>query len=163
MIFKTNNLIFIALFLFLLGSCDYLEVKKTSSEEILNEELKTFNWNELDAYPTFEDCDSEGSKQEKRTCFEKKISDHLGAHLANQNFVVSEDLSDTLQLTFLVSDKGIVSITKIDVKSTTRSAIPLLDETLMKFTDSLPKVFPAIKRGQQVTSQFKLPIVLASN
>ena len=42
----------------ILSSCEYFNVKKTSSEAILKEELQTFNWNEVDAYPSFSDCDS---------------------------------------------------------------------------------------------------------
>ena len=45
-----------------LCSCKYLETKKTDSEAILSQELKTFNWNEVDTYPTFTVCDSLSTK-----------------------------------------------------------------------------------------------------
>ena len=56
-----------------LASCEYFNVKKTSSEAILKEELQTFNWNDVDEYPTFSICDSLTSKQEKKTMFWKRF------------------------------------------------------------------------------------------
>ena len=50
----------------MLMSCQYFNVKKTSSDAILKEELQTFNWNEVDEYPSFPECDSAITKQEKK-------------------------------------------------------------------------------------------------
>ena len=43
---------------FLLNSCefDFKIDKKISKDEFLQEELKSFNWNEVDQYPVFENC-----------------------------------------------------------------------------------------------------------
>jgi hypothetical protein len=140
-----------------------LNVKKTSSEEILKEELQTFNWNELDTYPTFSSCDSVSSKTEKKVCFESVLTNHLSNYLAEQNFVVSNDVEDTLELTFIISEVGKASITDIKIKEETVSELPNIKSILQKSIDSLPQIFPAVKRGQQVTSQFKLPIVISVN
>ena len=153
----------VALILLLFTSCEYLNVKKTSSEEILKEELQTFNWNELDVYPTFSICDSTITKIEKKQCFETILTSHLSGFLADVNFVVSQDVNDTLELTFVISDLGKASITDIKVKEETLLELPDIKEILQKSIDSLPKIFPALKRGQQVTSQFNLPVVIQVN
>lgn len=151
------------LILLLFTSCEYLNVKKTSSAEILEEELKTFNWNELDVYPTFSDCDASTSKIEKKQCFETIITNHLSDYLANQHLVVSQNVIDTLQLTFAVSDSGDARILDIAVKEETLLILPEIREIIKVGIDSLPEIFPAIKRGQQVTSQYKLPVVISVN
>ena len=51
-------------------SCNYFDAKKVSADDILEEELQTFTWNEVDEYPSFEMCDSLSSKAEKKQCFE---------------------------------------------------------------------------------------------
>lgn len=153
----------VSLILLVFTSCDYLNVKKTSSEEILKEELQTFNWNELDVYPTFSVCDSATTETEKKACFERILTNHLSESLANQNFVVSQEVSDTLELTVIITGEGKTSITDVKVKDETVSELPSLKQVLHKSIDSLPKIFPAIKRGQHVTSQFKLPVVISVN
>lgn len=149
--------------LLLFISCDYFDVKKTSSDEILQEELQTFTWNDVDVYPSFEECEVVGTKLGKKQCFEKVLTSTISNYLANQDFVVSHDISDTLMLAFTISDQGKTTITSIKVKEETIMQLPDIESILHKSIDSLPEVFPAIKRGQQVTSQFKMPIVISVN
>jgi len=153
----------VTLILLLLTSCEYWNVKKISSEEILEEELQSFNWNELDVYPTFSECDAATTKIEKKQCFEDMLANHLSRFLENEHLVVSQDVNDTLQLAFVISDDGKASITDIEIKEKTLSQLPDVKEILQKSLDSLPQIFPAIKRGQQVNSQFKLPVVISVN
>jgi len=44
------------------SSCNYFDKKKVYSEDILKEDLQTFNWNEVDEYPTFAVCDNASTK-----------------------------------------------------------------------------------------------------
>ena len=48
----------------------------------------------------------------------------------------------------------------MEVDSLTNQEIPNIKVLLAKSIDSLPKIFPAIKRGQQVKTEFKLPIII---
>ncbi|MBT8309295.1 MAG: hypothetical protein HKN96_07485 [Flavobacteriaceae bacterium] len=155
--------IYILLLLLVFSSCNYFDVKKTSTEDILQEELQTFNWNEVDDYPSFEACDSSASKVDKKQCFANIVTKHITNHLENQKFVVSNDVSDTLQLTIVITEDGKASIKKIIAKDETLEELPNLTEALYNCTDSLPKIFPAIKRGQQVNTQFTLPVVISVN
>ncbi|MDO5968577.1 hypothetical protein Q4Q35_02045 [Flavivirga aquimarina] len=148
------------LLIILLTSCEYFNVKKTSSEVILNEELQTFNWNEVDEYPTFALCDSLSNKQEKQQCFTNVLTDHIFKYLQDQIIVVTKDINDTIDLKLRVSETGIVTILETKVDSLTIKEIPNINKLLSKSLDTLPKIFPAIKRGQQVTTEFKLPIII---
>ena len=143
-----------------LFSCNYLNVKKTSTEEILNEELQTFNWNEVDEYPTFSACDSIDSKVEKQECFYKKISKHIATHLENQHFVVVNTVEDTIRLTFTISENGNPTITALEISDATLNELPEIKSQLINSITTLPEIYPALKRGQQVKTEFILPIIV---
>jgi len=149
--------------LFFVCSCNYFDVKKTSSEDILKDELQTFNWNELDAYPTFSVCDSLLTKQEKKQCFQNTLTHRVMQDLSEEHFIVSQDIEDTIQVTFSVSETGVLEITTIEATNNILSEIPDIKASIRKSMDSVTGVFPAIKRGQHVRSEFKLPIVIKAN
>lgn len=148
----------VLILLFLVTSCNYFKVKKTTSETILKEELKAFNWNEVDQYPSFSDCDSLTEKDEKKQCFENILSNNLFQYLQQQQIVVSQEVNDVVEIDVLVSKTGALTFSNFKIDSLTLNEIPELKTYLLQSIDSLPKVFPAIKRGQQVDTQFKLPI-----
>lgn len=150
-------------FIFLLTSCEYFNVKKTSSEAILKEELQTFNWNDVDEYPSFSACDSLTLKEDKTICFQQTITENITSYLLKERIVVTQDINDTIMLYFQVSKKGELLLLQAKTDSLTTQEIPNIKQFLNNSLDSLPKMFPAIKRGQQVTTEFKLPIVIQVN
>ncbi|RIA08524.1 hypothetical protein OE09_0338 [Flavobacteriaceae bacterium MAR_2010_72] len=146
-----------------LWSCNYFEKKKVYTKDILEEELQTFNWNEVDEYPTFVSCDSVMSKNHKRQCFEQTLLQILNKNLAQQNIVVIEDVLDTIDLKITITKEGRFNIDSISSSEEIRRQIPKIDSLLMRCLDSLPTIYPAIKRSQQVTTQFSLPVVVKIN
>jgi acid phosphatase class B len=144
-------------------SCEYFNVKKTSSEAILKEELQTFNWNEVDEYPSFSICDSSATKLVRKQCFETILTTHIKSSLQKDTIVISQDIEDTLLLQLQISETGILSLVNLKVDSITNQEIPNIKELLIKGLDSLPKIFPALKRGQQVKTEFKLPVIIHVN
>lgn len=155
----------IAVFLLcsVLVSCQYFDVKKTSTEAILKEELKTFNTHDVDSYPSFLVCDSLQTKVKTKQCFETTLSNHIYNQLQAQTIIVNQDVNDTIMLSFLISEKGTLQIKNIKVDSLTMQQIPDIKNLITESLNTLPKIFPAIKRGQQVKTEFKLPIVLQVN
>lgn len=147
----------------MLVSCEYFNAKKTSSEAILKEELQTFNWNDVDEYPSFSICDSSTTKQERKQCFENTLTTYITTYLRKDTIVVTQDIKDTIQLQLQVSGKGLLLLVDIQVDSLTLHEIPNIKELLAQSLDSLPKIFPALKRGQQVKTEFKLPIIIQVN
>jgi len=151
------------LFILTLTSCEYFNVKKTSPETILKEEIQTFNWNDVDEYPSFSECDSLTIKEDRKGCFQSVLTLHIWEFLKEEKLVVSQDISDTIILNFQVSEKGNLKLLNTKVDSITLKVIPDINKLLQQSLDSLPKIFPAIKRGQQVTTEFKLPIIIKVN
>ena len=146
-----------------LTSCNYFEKKKVHTEDILKEELQTFNWNDVDEYPTFSSCDTTSGKEQKRQCFENTLLEILNTNLSRQNIVVSKDVNDTIVLTITIDSKGNFKIDDLKISEFTKEQIPEIDSLLIRSFDSLPKIYPAIKRSQQVTTQFSLPVVVKIN
>jgi len=144
----------------LMWSCNYFDAKKVSADDILVEELQTFSWNDVDEYPTFDVCDSLTSKFDKKHCFETTLLKIIKTNLSVQDIVVGEDVSDTVLLKIIVSKSGNINVRNIKSKPQTREQIPKLDSLLLSSLDTLPKLYPAIKRSQQVTTEFTLPVVI---
>jgi hypothetical protein len=149
------------LIVLLLTSCKYFNVKKTSSETILKEELETFNWNDVDEYPNFSLCDSVVGKVEKTVCFQQTITANITGFLQKEMIVVSQDIHDTIMLQFQVSKNGELQLKNSEIDTLTIQEIPNIKELLHKSLNALPKIYPAIKRGQQVTTEFDLPIIIS--
>ncbi len=150
----------ILFFILCCTSCDYFDKKKITSQEILQEDLQTFNWNEVDEYPTFASCDSSSTKVERKHCFETTLSLHITSQIAQEKIVVTKDINDTIIIKFLISDIGELSVLEIKSSDQIKSQIPEIDSFLIQSLKGLPKILPAFKRGQQVKTEFKLPIVI---
>lgn len=141
-------------------SCDYFGKKKIDTKDILEEELQSINWNDVDEYPTFSICDSTDNK---KTCFEEVLRNRLNNQLSKQNIIVREDVGDTILLKIHIDNKGNFSISDIVSSEMTKAQIPQLDSLLRHSFDALPKIYPAIKRAQQVATEFSLPVVVNIN
>jgi hypothetical protein len=141
-------------------SCNYFEKKKVYSEDLLEEELQTFNWNEVDTYPTFSSCDSIIDKEDSKICFQNTIISSVNEFLSAQNIVVSEDVNDTIRLKIIIDNKGGLEVESIDLNPETAAQIPEIDSLLRLSLKSIPKIYPAIKRRQQVTTAFELPVIV---
>lgn len=154
------NRIIALLFLIPFCSCDFIEKKKVYSDDILEEELQAFNWNDVDEYPTFESCDTTLVKASKKACFENTLRQILNEKLAKSRIIVSEEINDTVQLKITIDSQGTFVINDIISNEVTQAEIPQLDSLLRKSLDSLPKIYPAIKRSQPVKTQFSLPVII---
>lgn len=145
--------------LLLLVSCNF-ETKKISSEEVFNEESKSLNWKEVDQYPAFENCRNETELSQAKECFETNVARRIYAYLAKQQPVVTESLNDTLLIYLEISKEGRPVIDSVKIDSTLTNQLPEIREWLTESIDSLPKIYPASKRGIPVSTVFKMPIVI---
>lgn len=149
-----------SILLILILSCNYFETKKLSSQDIVNQELKTINWNEVDEYPSFSSCDSVSGKEQRKLCFETTVLNHVNLYLAQQQIVVSKDVEDTVHMKIRIDKKGTLHVLDINMASNTKLLLPEMDSLLLGSVSSLPQIFPATKRGQQVSTEFVLPVQL---
>lgn len=148
------------LFLISLTSCEYFETRKITSEQILSEETKELNWHEVDQYPTFEECREVLESDAAKACFGSKVATYFYARLEAKQPVVTETLNDTLYLYLKISEKGIPAIDSMEVDSLVVAQLPEIRSWLKQSVDSLPKIYPATKRGIPVVTTFKMPVVI---
>lgn len=141
-------------------SCNYFQKKTLDSHVILDKELQTFQWDQVDQYPTFETCQEDLNFQQNKSCFESTLTTHVSKVLNSEAVTPMLTQNDTLKLKFLVSSTGDLSIPTIESQNFTDDAMSSLVAILTKSLQDLPLLFPAIKRSQQVQSEFQLPIIL---
>jgi len=154
-----NRIVFLLILLFA-TSCNYFEKKKVYPEDLLEEELRTFNWNEVDTYPTFSSCDSITVREDSRACFQNTIIGSVNQFLEAQHIVVSNDVNDTIRLKISIDNKGVLQVESIQLQPETAVQIPEIDSLLRQSLKGIPKIYPAIKRGQPVTTAFELPVIV---
>ncbi len=155
--------LFFLFFITAVTSCQYIEKKKIYSDDLLEEELKTINWNDVDEYPSFEVCDSLSERGERKSCFQNTLIEHVNRFLSEQNIAVSNDVADTIKLRLAIANSGELNVVSIEMNDETRLEIPEIDSLLHQSLSSVPKIFPAIKRGQQVNTEFVLPVIVQIN
>lgn len=141
-------------------SCNNFETKKISSEEVLDKETKTLNWKEVDEYPAFENCKNLSEKTAARKCFEKTLADSVYAFLSRRDPIVTEAIDDTLLLYLEIAQDGKPTIDSIKVDTLVTNQMPDIELWLRQSIDSLPKIYPASKRGIPVSSVYRLPILI---
>ena len=150
----------LTVFLLTLTSCEYFETKKVSSQEILSEETRELNWSEVDQYPAFTECRDIVEVEAAKTCFGNKVAGYFYSRLEAKQPVVTEAIDDTLYLYLRISEKGVPAIDSMQIDSLVIRQLPQIKTWLTQSVDSLPKIYPATKRGIPVVTTFKMPVVI---
>lgn len=130
------------------------------SQSILEQELKTFSWNEVDQYPSFESCEDIINFNENKICFENTLSTYVSEVLQQNQNVVLPFVTDTIDVRFLVSSTGVITLSEVATHTTKDRSTADLKTVLRSALNDLPTLYPAIKRGQHVQVEFVLPIIL---
>jgi hypothetical protein len=150
----------VLIFSLLCISCEGLITQKKSSEDFLEEELKSITWDDVDTYPLFVGCNENDSKALQKKCFETFIHNHINGHLNQGHLVSTTPISDTLMILLQLTAKSEVTILDIKGDTLTFSAFPEIKKLLSESINSLPQAAPALKRGVPVKTQFTLPLVI---
>lgn len=160
---KGLNILLLLFVSFGLSSCQFFETEKISSETFLEDEIKAINWNDIDQYPVFQNCENKTEKASQKSCFETTLINHLYQSIQSENTIVSEDINQTIMIDFMVNEKGELSISNMKIDSVLSNQLPLLENKIIEGLDSLQPIAPAYKRGIPVKTTFKLPIVIKTD
>jgi len=155
--FYINYILFLIFF-----SCDFTSNKELVVEDLVSNDLKTFNWSDVDTYPRFQNCDTIINKESNFDCFVNTITSNLQSNLINNSVVVNSSLSDTLIINFNVTNKGDIVLSELSNESVISELNVLIDSIFKHTVSDLPKLYPAIKRGQPVKTKFILPILIST-
>ena len=154
----------IIIFCFLSISCefDFQIDKKITADEFINEELKSLDWNDVDQYPVFENCLEINNVKNKNNCFVETITSSFRENLKTNNLVLNRTLIDTVRMVLKVDKIGKISIENMTISDQNNKYKEVITKSFENTVSSLPKLYPAIKRGQEVDVIFNIPIIIST-
>ncbi|MEJ2162443.1 MAG: hypothetical protein P8X60_03765 [Robiginitalea sp.] len=157
----------IGILLIILGltgvSCEWFASRESKTQELVESELRSINWNEVDQFPLFEDCNETVSKPEQRLCFENTLVMHLSMALQDFEFRSDKPLADTLYVDFLVDNRGGISVVSVEENQVLKEENPEFERIVSGSLRSLPRLQPALKRGIPVAAKFRIPLVIQTD
>lgn len=143
-------------------SCDLFKSKDKKTQELINQEMLGIDWNDVDNYPLFENCDEILTKTVQRDCFERELLDHFSAILQEFEFVLNGDIDPTVYVDFIIDKEGRISVLDIEKDRAIDVQMPEFDGIIIQSLKGLSPLAPALKRGIPVKAKFRIPIVLNS-
>ena len=149
-------------FLFVSCEFDFQFDKKITVDEFLTEELKSFNWNDVDEYPVFENCLEINNVKNKNNCFVETITSSFRENLKTNSLVLNRTLIDTARMFLKVNKIGKISIENMTISEQNNKYREVITKSFENTVSSLPKLYPAIKRGQEVDVRFNIPIIIST-
>ena len=137
-------------------SCQFFDAP-TSREKLLQNELKSINWNQVDEFPMIAECEILNTPEQQKQCFFEFLSADIKKRIKN-------NLKDTIFIKDTIFVKVIIMPTsKVIFQTSTATNSSFIecqiDSILRKDTLNFPNVKPASKRGMLVKSEFILPII----
>ena len=152
--------LFILCLLCLLTACDWSVHREEKTQELVDQEMQSIDWEDVDQYPLFGDCDELASKPEQKKCFMQTLLRHFSKSLQESDLVLTEALKDTIFVNFKMEDTGAITLMDITNVERISQQVPGFQNQIEKSLNSLPKIEPALKRGIPVSAKFRIPIVL---
>lgn len=142
------------------NSCQYFEKKVPSEKELLQKELKSINWKEVDEYPTVADCETITDKKERQKCFFDVMSKLIQEKLNVDSLSIMYPDLDTIQVKVTIFPNSKMKFEPEFQKDSVAYDTIRIDSILHARLVDFPKVNPAIKRGLPVKTQFILPVII---
>ena len=155
--------IWVIVLLFGCVSCHFFESKGKKAQELVSREMLEIDWNDVDTYPLFENCDETLNKLRQKACFEQELFSHFSKTIQEFEFVLTKDIDTTVLVDFLIDQEGRITVTAIEKDRAIDSQMPEFDGIVIQSLKGLPSIAPALKRGIPVSAKFRIPIVLHSH
>lgn len=137
-------------------SCTFFENKTKHVQKVDT----IVDFNSVDAFPLFPDCNSIPSREKQQVCFQVQMAQHIYGSLKEYSLNAKDSLNDTVLVKLKVDILGKTSLSNVEISAKTKLLLPEFDSILKLSVQSLPKLQPAIKRNMPVTTEFTLPIIL---
>jgi len=146
--------------LLVFSSCQYFEKQVPSEKELLQKELKSINWKEVDEYPSLVDCESVTDKKQQQQCFFERLTQLIQEKLSVDTLAALYPELDTIEVKVTVFPNATLQFEPQFPKDSVAYDTIKIDSILRARLVGFPKVNPAIKRGIPVKTQFILPVIL---
>lgn len=136
------------------------EVTQEEQEQKMAAERFEALGKDLDENPSFKECEDIATKDEKLKCFTGNLSKLYQEMLNSQKLAIGDALSDTVKVTLLINNEGIISVKEVEMSEKTKELLPSLEDLLRSETEKFPPIIPAKKNQVNVSSEFVLPLVI---
>ena len=97
----------------LFTSCDWFTSNEEKTQELVNEEMRNINFNEVDRYPLFDDCDEMMDKSGQLDCFQNTLLSQYTETLEDFEFQFVSDIDTTIYVDFMVDFNGEISVLEV--------------------------------------------------
>ena len=156
-----KKLIQLFFLLLIFNSCQYFEKQVPDEKELLKQELKKINWDEVDEFPSVLQCDTIKDAEIKRQCFFDYLAQTIQERIGIDTLRIEYPEIDTINVKITVNpDSSLQFETQYPNDSITLVDKTKIDSILTSRLSDFPKVEPAIKRGVKVKTQFVLPVII---
>ncbi|MFV8360431.1 hypothetical protein [Flavobacterium sp. LS1P3] len=142
------------------NSCQYFDKQIPSEKELLQKELKSINWKEVDEYPSVVDCEKIEDKKQRQQCFFEVLTRLIQEKLSVDTLSVLYPELDTIEVKVTVFPNATMQFEPQFPKDSVAYDKIKIDSILKVRLVDFPKINPAIKRGIPVKTQFILPVIL---
>ncbi|ATA85905.1 hypothetical protein [Capnocytophaga gingivalis] len=136
------------------------EVTQEEQEQKMAAERFEALGKDLDENPSFKECEDIATKDEKLKCFTGNLSKLYQEMLNSQKLAIGDALSDTVKVTLLINNEGMISVKEVEMSEKTKELLPSLEDLLRSETEKFPPIIPAKKNQVNVSSEFVLPLVI---
>ena len=150
--------VFLSVLLF--SSCKYFEKQVPSEKDLLQKELKSINWKEVDEFPSVYGSDTIENKIERQQCFFEYMTQLIQHKLSVDTLSVLYPELDTIEVKVTVYPNSRIIFEPLFPKDSVAYDTVKIDSILKARLVGFPKINPAIKRGIPVKTQFILPVIL---
>ncbi|RTY99988.1 hypothetical protein EKM02_08785 [Flavobacterium sp. RSP49] len=154
---KQNYLFLVFIFF---NSCQYLDKQIPSEKELLQKELKSINWKEVDEYPSVVECEKIEDKKQRQQCFFDVLTQLIQEKLSVDTLAILYPELDTIEVKVTVFPNATMQFEPQFPKDSVAYDKIKIDSILKVRLVDFPKINPAIKRGIPVKIQFILPVIL---
>jgi hypothetical protein len=155
-----KNILLISILLLII-SCQYFEKQVPDEKELLEQELKKINWDEVDEFPSVLQCDTIKDAEIKRQCFFDYMAQTIQERIGIDTLRFEYPEIDTINVKVTVNpDSSLQFETQYPNDSIALGDKTKIDSILTSRLSDFPKVEPAIKRGVKVKTQFVLPVII---
>ncbi|MFV8345919.1 hypothetical protein [Flavobacterium sp. ZB4P13] len=142
------------------NSCQYFDKQIPSEKELLQKELKSINWKEVDEYPSVVDCEKIEDKKQRQQCFFEVLTQLIQEKLSIDTLSILYPELDTIEVKVTVFPNATMQFEPQFPKDSVAYDKIKIDSILKVRLVDFPKINPAIKRGIPVKTQFILPVIL---
>ena len=150
--------VFLSILLF--SSCQYFEKQVPSEKDLLQKELKSINWKEVDEFPSVYGSDTIENKIERQQCFFEYMTQLIQHKLSVDTLSVLYPELDTIEVKVTVYPNSRIIFEPLFPKDSVAYDTVKIDSILKARLVGFPKINPAIKRGIPVKTEFILPVIL---